>query len=620
MKTIRRMMVACVGLGLLMGPAVAWSAGPGSPFATDSKIVHFKLSGKLLERPMDETLFMFGGEKPVSLQELVQRMQKARDDDTVKAVLLSFESPQLGLGQLEELRQAIEQIKPSKDVYIHSDDYLSTGLYCLACSGSHLSVVPTGDVWLLGLYGESPYLRGLLDKIGVTPDFLQIAEYKSAAEILTRTGPSPQAQEQIDWLVNDMFDSMVSMIADSRDLPKEKVLGLIDKGLLTAEEAKEAGLIDSVVYYQDLVANLKERYGADVKIVRKYGEERGPEFKMDSVLDVINLLSELFHGAAKPTKTAVGVVYVDGPILTGSEQPNPFGPSGYAYSTTIRKALDKAARDDSIKAVVLRVDSPGGSALASEIIWNAGQRVQAEKPFVVSMGNVAGSGGYYVSCGAKTIFADATTITASIGVVGGKLVTTDMWNKLGVTWHPTKRGKNADLMNTSQTFTEEQHDKLFDWMNHIYQVFTGHVTAARGEKLTKPLDEIAGGRVFTGKQALALGLVDKLGTMDDAIKYAAAQAQISDYEVRVLPEPKTVFDLLMEGFGGEKEEETALDRGPTRYDTLLGRESPWLSTVLPILAQLDPQRAEALMTALTRLQLIHDEGVVLMMPFEIVIH
>ena len=234
---------------------------------------------------------------------------------------------------------------------------------------------------------------------------------------------------------------------------------------------------------------------------------------------------------------------------------------------------------------------------------------------------MAGSGGYYVSCGAETIFADPTTITASIGVIGGKFVTTGMWNKLGVSWHERQRGANADLLNTSRPFADKDRKKITEWMESVYRTFKGRVTEGRANKLTKPIDEIASGRVFTGKQALELGLVDKLGTLSDAIAFAAAQAKISDYETRVLPEPKKLMDIKVEAFGGGKEEDdfTLDTRSASRW-SLLAQDAPLLQTLLPLVSELEPLRARALLTALTRLQLIHEEGAVMMMPFELVVH
>ena len=253
-------------------------------------------------------------------------------------------------------------------------------------------------------------------------------------------------------------------------------------------------------------------------------------------------------GKKKPSgKDVIGIVYVDGPILPGKPQSSPFGgESEGVYSTPLRKALDKIADDKDVKAVVLRVNSPGGSAVASEIILNATKGVKAKKPFVVSMGGVAGSGGYYVSMGADTIYADAATITASIGVVGGKFATTTMWNKIGIDWDSSRRGANAALLSSDHVFTDAERKKMQSWMNDIYGVFKGHVVAARGKKLKKPIDELAAGRVFTGQQALELGLIDKIGGLEDAVRDVARQAKLKDFEVRVYPQPKNFMEVLIE--------------------------------------------------------------------------
>jgi protease-4 len=606
-------------LGLLVAPALAAQIPGLSDPAQPATIVHFRLSGPLLERPTGDTL-TFSMQQPVTLQELTERMRKARDDDSVKAVVLTFESPSMGFGQLEELRQAIMQIRAvDKDVYVHAD-YMTTGLYALACAASHVSVVPTGELWLTGFYAESPYLRGMLDKIGVLPEFIQMGDYKSAAEMLTRTGPSEPAEEMMQWLYGSLYENLVEMMQKSRGMSADKVKELIDNGPYTADEAKEAGLIDSVQYAQEFTAGLQKRYGMSAKLVRNYGKKKGPEIDFSNPFSAfMGLLDEITKASRKSTGTAVAVVYVDGPIMTGSEEPSPFGGSAGAFSSTIRRALDKAAEDPSVKAVVLRVDSPGGSALASEIIWNATQRVKARKPLVVSMGNVAGSGGYYVSCGADTIFADATTITASIGVIGGKLVTTDMWGKLGITWHAHQRGANADLLNSAKPFTDKERQIITKYMEEVYGVFRSRVTDGRGEKLTQPIDELAGGRVFTGSQAKERGLVDKIGTLGDAIKFAAAEASIADYDVRVLPEPKNLMDVLLEAFSGKTDDDDFRIDSGTRGPALLGRGTPLTDVVLPLLQDLDPMRARALLQALTRLRLVHQEHVILMMPVDFVI-
>jgi protease-4 len=267
--------------------------------------------------------------------------------------------------------------------------------------------------------------------------------------------------------------------------------------------------------------------------------------------------------------------------------------------------LEKAAADDSIKAVVLRIDSPGGSATASEIILDATRRLKAKKPFVVSMGDVAGSGGYYVACAADTIFADATTLTGSIGVVAGKLATTEMWKKIGITFKEYKRGQNAGILSTDDVFTESERARMRAFLDEVYGDFKKHVTAIRGSRLKKPLDDLAGGRVFTGKQALELGLVDRLGTMSDAVAFAADQAKVEGYDVRVVPEPRSFLELLMERSSGKDE--------PGHVSVAVGYGSLF-KLAAPYLQNLDPQRTAAVASVLSRLEILQKEGVVLTMP------
>jgi protease-4 len=573
----------------------------------------FKLRAPIVETPVDEALPLGGGHQPTALKDLIARLAKARDDQAVKAVVILLEDANLGTAQVEELRQAISEIaKSGKDVYAHADG-LDTKSYALLSGATHLGVVPTGDLWLTGLYGESLYLRGLLNKLGVKPDFLTCGDYKSAAETFMREGPSPNAEKMQNWLLDSIYETQLKLIAKGRNVEAEKARKWVDAGPYTADKAKQLGIIDAVEQRQDLEARLKNRFGDGVKFDHKYGAKSSPTVDFSTPFGILEFYGELLGGKKKKThKTSVAIVYVDGPIVLGHAESSPFSSgSGTAASSDLRKALDDAAADDTIKAVVLRVSSPGGSATASDIILDATRRVKAKKPLVVSMGDVAASGGYYVTCAADTVFADDATITGSIGVVGGKLATTDMWSKVGITFKDYKRGKNAGLLSSAQVFSTEERDHVQSWMDEIYGVFKGHVTAARGKKLKKPIDELAGGRVYTGRQALELGLVDKIGTLDDAVRFAAAEAKLEKdkYEVRSVPDPKNFLELLFEG---TSDDEKSSDK---RLGARLGLRSPsLLEAALPVLEKLDPQRLAAVKLALFRLDLLQRDGVVLMAP------
>jgi len=578
------------------------------------QIAYFRIKGELTETPVNLPP-LFGSEPPLSLKGLLERLKEARQDSNVVAVVLDVQESAFGLAQMQEFHDSVRKFAAvDKQVFVHSD-VLTTLTYAAASAGTHVSVVPTGDLWLTGVYGEMPYLRGTLDKLGVVPDFETCGTHKTAAESLMRTDPSAQQLEMIKWLYDDLYAHLVQLMAEARGMEPAKMRKIIDNGPYSAEEAIKLGLIDSIKSRQDFVSHLKSRFGESVEVVADYGEKDEFEMPGDNIFAMFEFLMKIMNPRPKTyTEPSIALVYVEGPIMVGRAEPGPFGGGEGAFSTSIRKALDEATEEDTVKAVVLRVDSPGGSALASEIILDASKRVAAKKPLIVSMGNVAGSGGYYVACGAETIFADRSTITASIGVVAGKLVTTAMWDKIGVNWHPVQYGDMAALLSSADRFTDAERAKLRHYMETVYGTFRGHVTASRGKKLTKPLEELAGGRVFTGAQALEYGLVDKIGGLEDAIKFAAQQASLGDYEIRVIPEPPSLFDLFL-GDHKKGEELAALRAGSAA--AYFG--SPLLKTAMPLLGQLDPQRAKAVLRGLVRLQLLHDEHVITMMPFDLVI-
>ncbi len=594
------------------------SSGPDQAVeqAAPSVVAHFHLSGALTESEMVDPLGLTAGQI-TSLRTLVSRIEQASSDDKVKAVVLTFDSMSLGFGQLEELREAIAGLKAAgKKVYVHAEG-MNIFVYSLLCAGNNLSVAPQSALWFIGIYTESIYVKDLLDKIGVQGDFLHMGDYKSAAEIFTRSEPSEPAEENINWLLDGYYESLVKMIAQSRGMTAEQVRELIDNGPYLAEQALEKGLIDAVETREEFLVRVKADIEGHVKVDNRYGQEEKSQINLANPFALFAVLSEMLNPPQKPQKDTVALIYVEGAILPGYGQPSLFGQSGIAFSGDIRKALEVAARDDSVKAVVMRVDSPGGSAEASEVILNATQQVKIKKPFIVSMGNVAGSGGYYISCAADAIFADEVTITASIGVVGGKLITADMWDKLGVNWIGYKRGANADFLNSLQPFDDSQRKLLEDYMQKIYDVFKSHVAQGRGDKLTKPLDEIAGGRVYTGKQALELGLVDKIGGLNRTIDYAAAQASLDDYDVRVIPRPKDFITLLMEEYSGQGERPTDISMPDA---TALFSGNPTFKSLFELLRKTEPQRAKALYQALMRIELIRRENVIMMMPFDLVIN
>ncbi len=612
-----RITIACVLILFIGGAPAAHAQFKKAPKDKGPVIAVFSLNGPILEKPVSEDLpFMtVGGE---SLKSLTGRMKKAADDKNVKAVVVLLGNTGFGYGQLQEMRQAMDHIKKSgKRIYSHAD-YLSQGSYAFLSGASELSVVPTGHIMILGQYGEQPYLRGLLDKIGVKPDFLTCGDYKSAGEMFTHSAPSPEANKMNNWLFDGLYAESVNLIATGRGVDKKKAMEWIDSGVYSAESATKAGIIDAAEDRASFEAKLKAKYGATIKFEKGYGKKKGMSIDFSSPFGIMQFYAQLLSPprVRKSTKDSVAIIYLEGAIMPGSAAPSPLGPlgvGGYAYSTPLRKALDSAARDSTVKAVVLRVDSPGGSAVASEIILRATQRVAERKPLIVSMGNIAGSGGYYVSCAAKTVFANPSTVTGSIGVVTGKFATTDMWKKIGVNFKSYKRGANAGLMSSESVFTDKERDTIQRWMDEVYDVFKGHVVKIRGERLKKDIDELAGGRVYTGRQALELGLVDKMGGLDDAIAFAAKEARLNDYEIRVIPRTKNILEVMMSDLSGGSSSDG-------RHLSLLsGRpqgipSTSLFSQALPYLQGLDRNRVLAIKRAFQQIDMIQQHRVMLLMP------
>jgi len=432
-------------------------------------IAHIRV-GALSETPAQQGLF---GAQPGAAQtthELAARLESARKDPTVRAVIVDLNASSFGLGQIAEIRaEMIKLAAADKEVYV-TIDALDTRSYALASAATHINVTPTGSVNLIGLHSRRAYLKGLLDMVGVKADFIHIGNFKTAAETITREGPSDAAKVMSDWLYDDLYGAIVSMIADGRSITEDKVRSLIDGGPYLAREALAAGLIDSVEHQQDFIARISGQHGpirANYAGVNENPFAEMPEDPFGMFLEVVKMLKGKPAQAVR-SGNAIAIINVEGAIHSGDQKVGIFGAAKGAFSNTIRRALDQASNDPSIKAVVLRVNSPGGSALASEVIWSSASKLAKNKPLIVSMGDVAASGGYYVSSPARIIFVEPTTITGSIGVVGGKFVTTEGWDRLNVKWHTTQRGAHAGIYSSAAVFTEDERELVRGQMETIY--------------------------------------------------------------------------------------------------------------------------------------------------------
>ena len=362
-------------------------------------------------------------------------------------------------------------------------------------------------------------------------DVIHIGDFKSAGETLYRTGPSEYAKKQEDILFDSIYNQILKSVAEGRKIQPKALQEIIDSGLVTPTQALETGLVDDLQYRTDFITKIRKHYGEDAKFDRSYSlpNLNGPEIK--GFMDIMKLAFK--SGRDKKRRhDYIAVVALEGAISDASVAP-------------VREQVLKLSKDEKCKALVLRVNSPGGSALSSDVLWEATDEFEATgKPFVVSMGAVAASGGYYVSAGASRIFAEEGTITGSIGVVGMKFILGGTMEKLGIHVHSRQHGKHAGIMSSNRGFSEAEAEIIRKSMLNVYATFKKRITDGRGDKLKGDLDSLAGGRVYSGVDALKVGLVDEIGGLNEAIHHAANLAKMEDYHVYLTPEPKSGLEGL----------------------------------------------------------------------------
>ena len=523
-----------------LGIAVLWAAlRKGEPTIRDNSVLTLRVAGSLPDYSPDDPFKRYFGGPDQSLTGLVMQFKKAKVDKRIKAILLDVNTSGVGWGKAEEIRDAITDFRTSgKPVYA----YIEFGLnkeYYIATACDKIIVPPPGELFINGLAADVMFFRGSLDKLGIYPDIYQIGEYKTAGNMFTQKKMTDPHRKYIDEMLNDLYDRYVNAIAQTRKKTPDEVKALIDNAPYNAEKAKEAGLIDEAMYRDEVEKQFKKLLG--YKDTDSFVAIRGSEYR-----DV----SPESLGLNKGERIAV--IYASGEIGSGSSENSPSGDQSIG-SDTVAKALNDAAADKTIKAVVLRVDSPGGSGLASDIIWRAVETTNQKKPVVVSMSDVAASGGYYISASAAKIVAQPSTITGSIGVLAGKPVMRGFYDWLGISNEYVLRGKNAGMFRETEKFSDDERAKFEEWIKTTYyRDFVPKVAKGRNRD-AQYIDSVAQGRVWTGQQAKDRGLVDEFGGLDKAIEVAKQLAKIpadKGVERVILPYPTTFLQELLSG-GGE---------------------------------------------------------------------
>ncbi len=512
----------------------------------------------LLSAPPEATGFdpiaiISGGGKPLVLREAVAAIHRAADDRRVSGLIARVQIPAAAAGPVQELRDAISAFSDVKPSVAWAETYPGTLSYYLASAFREVWMQPSGTVGLVGFATSALFLRDALDKAGIEAQFIARGEYKSAANLFTQDRYTDAHREAVSRLLDSLHGQVWQAVAKSRHIDPAAVDELADKAPLLRDDAVTGRLVDRIGFRDEAYARISELVGAPGISPETGNADSDPDAPPRLYLSRYAKAIASWPGPQMPSipgrksKPTIAVVTLHGPIVSGRGGPQvlPFGNSS-AGGDTIAAALREAAADDSVSAVVLRVDSPGGSITGSETIWREVNRVRGlGKPVVASMGAVAASGGYYVSMGADAIIANAGTITGSIGVVTGKLVARELKGRLGVGSDSVSTNENADAWSIDKPFTDEQHARVEAEADLFYTDFIERV--AQGRKLSvDAVDAVARGRVWTGADALERGLVDELGGLRTAINRAKVLAgHDEDDDVRIVSYPgSSLFDFL----------------------------------------------------------------------------
>jgi protease IV len=539
---------AALILVAIIGVAIIWMIFRKSePAIRDNSVLVLRVAGSLPDYTPDDPFKKFFGGPDQSLTGLVMQFKKAKVDRRIKAILLDVNMSGVGWGKSEEIRDAIADFRTSgKPVYA----YLELGLnkeYYIATACDKIFVPPPGELFINGLAADVMFFRGSLDKLGIYPDIYQIGKYKSAGDMFTQKEMTDAHREYINSMLDDLFNRYVNTIAQARHKTPEEVRTLIDNAPYDADQAKAAGLIDEAMY----------RDQVDNELKKLLGQKQSDTLAAVRAVDYRDVSPESL-GLNKGERIAV--IYATGEIGSGSSQNSPSGDQSIG-SDTVVKALNDATADTSIKAIVLRVDSPGGSGLASDIIWRAVETANSKKPVVVSMSDVAASGGYYISASASKIIAQPSTITGSIGVVAGKPVMRGFYDWLGISNEYVLRGKTAGMFRETAKFSDDERAKFVEWIKTTYYGdFVPKVAKGRG-KDPEFIDSVGQGRVWTGAQAKDRSLVDDFGGLDKAIEVAKQLAKIpadKGVERVILPYPTTFLEQML--YGGSENANTEVEQ------------------------------------------------------------
>ena len=570
-----------IGMVIVLVVAVAIGSKGRVPSKT---ILEANFEQSFLEDVPDTPAARFTMSERQTLRDVVDAIDRGANDDRVAGMVARIGAAKMGMAQTQEIRDAVQRFRAHKKFAVAYSETFGefgpgNGAYYLATAFDQIYLQPSGDIGLTGIIMESPFIKGTLSKLGVTFHGDHRYEYKNALNFYTETKYTGPHKEAMTALMNSWFTQMKDGICQARQIAPDKFQAIVDGGPYLGKEAVDAKLVDAVAYRDEVYGKVKSKAGsrAELLYLDKYLDRAGRP-----------------HDSGKKIALVFGV----GGVTRGKSDFDPVQGSQTMGSETVAGAIRAAAEDSDVKAILFRVDSPGGSYVASDTIWREVMRArQAGKPVIVSMGDLAGSGGYFVAMAADKIVAQPGTITASIGVLGGKMLTSGLWEKVGLSWDEIHQGENATMFTGTRDYTPAEWGRFQAWLDRVYVDFTGKV--ADGRKLPKEkVLQIAKGRIWSGQDAKNLGLVDELGGYDTALKLAKKAANIpesDEVKIVVYPRPKTFVEAVLQRHGADNSDKEAVGQTLTR-----------------ILQDVQPVARELKAVGITRTQ--RDQDDVLSMP------
>ena len=565
-KSIVRFL-AILGALVIAGIVVAVVVAVGAKGKVPSKtILEANFEQALLEDVPETPAARLMLNEKQTLRDVVDAIDRGAGDDRVVGMIAKIGAVPMGMAQTQEIRDAVLRFRSHKKFAVAYSETFGefgpgNGSYYLATAFDHIYLQPSGDVGLTGVIMESPFIKDMLSKLGMTFHGDHRYEYKNALNFFTETKYTGPHKEAMTALMTSWFNQMKDGICQARQIAPDKFQAIVDAGPYLGKEAVAAKLVDAVAYRDEVYGQIKSQAGSGAELL---------------------YLDKYLQRAGRPHDSGrtIALVFGVGGVTRGKSDYDPVQGSQNMGSDTVAGAIRAATEDKSVKAILFRVDSPGGSYVASDTIWREVVRArQAGKPVIVSMGNLAGSGGYFVAMAADKIVAEPGTITASIGVLGGKMLTSGLWDKVGLSWDEVHQGANATMFTGTHDYSPAEWGRFEAWLDRVYVDFTSKV--ADGRKLPKEkVLEIAKGRIWSGQDAKNLGLVDELGGYDVALRLAKKAIGVSEGEevkIVVYPKPKSLIESVMERRGPDNSDKEALGQMLARI----------LEVVQPVARELD---------------------------------